>query len=150
MIGNFEDEEHRDIVTKSRFEPEKLHEPFKARLSIPETMTPPEKEYRPPQKKTETMFIGGQRRGAKPNKKKSGKEKPDQETSESTKKETLADFVSKLFVKNRKVSKFQYIKRVIYIDNYIVMYLEIILIKQFFKIITEKVWCEKYLFTRDA
>ena len=150
MVGNFEDEEHRDIVTKSRFEPEKLHEPFKARLSIPETMTPPKKEYRAPQEKTETLFIGGQRRGAKPNKKKSGKEKPDQETSESTKKETLADFVSKLFVKNRKVSKFQCIKRVRYIDNYIVMYLEIILIKQFFKIITEKVWCEKYLFTRDA
>ena len=116
MIGNFEDEEHRDIVTKTRFEPEKLHEPFKARLSIPETMTPPEKEYRPPQEETETLFIGGQRRGAKPNKKKSSKEKPDQETSESTKKETLADFVSKLFVKNRKVSKSQYIKRVIYID----------------------------------
>ena len=116
LVGNFEDEEHRDIVTKSRFEPEKLHEPFKARLSIPETMTPPKKEYRPPQEETETLFIGGQRRGAKPNKKKSGKEKPDQETSESTKKETLADFVSKLFVKNRKVSKFQYIKRVIYID----------------------------------
>ena len=104
MIGNFEDEEHRDIVTKSRFEPEKLHEPFKARLSIPETMTPPEKEYRPPQEETETLFIGGQRRGAKPNKKKSAKQKPDQETSESTKKETLADFVSKLFIKKRKVS----------------------------------------------
>ena len=116
MVGNFEDEKHRDIVSKSRFEPEKLHEPFKARLSIPETMIPPEKEYRPPQEETETLFIGGQRRGAKPNKKKSGKEKPDQETSESTKKETLADFVSKLFVKNRKVSKFQCIKRVRYID----------------------------------
>ena len=49
LVGNFEEEDDRDIVTKSRFEPEKLHEPFKARLSIPETMTPPEKEYRPPQ-----------------------------------------------------------------------------------------------------
>ena len=120
LVGNFEEEDDRDIVTKSRFEPEKLHEPFKARLSIPKTMIPPEKEYRPPQEETETLFIGGQRRGAKPNKKKSGKEKPDQETSESTKKETLADFVSKLFVKNRKVSKFQYIKRVIYIDIIII------------------------------
>merc|ERR1712088_1033823 len=68
LVGNFEEEDDRDIVTKSRFEPEKLREPFKSRLSIPETMTPPEKEFRPPQEKTETMFIGGQRRGAKPNK----------------------------------------------------------------------------------
>ena len=109
LVGNFEDEEDSEIVSKSRFEPEKLHEPFKGRLSIPATMIPPEKEYRPPQEETETLFIGGQRRGAKPNKKKSVKEKPDQDTSESTKKESLADFVSKLFVKNRKVSKFQYI-----------------------------------------
>lgn len=126
LVGNFEDEQHRDIVTKSRFEPEKLHEPFKARLSIPETMTPPEKEYMPPQ---ETMFIGGQRRGAKPNKKKSGKEKPDLDTAESTKKETLADLVSKLFVKNRKVSRFLlYETR----DIHRYYYLEIILMKQFF------------------
>ena len=136
MIGNFEDEEHRDIVTKSRFEPEKLREPFKSRLSIPETMTPPEKEFRPPQEKTETMFIGGQRRGAKPNKKKSVKENPDLDTAESTKKETLADLVSKLFVKNRKVSRFHCMKRVIYLD--IIMYLEIILIEQFFKIYYRK------------
>ena len=116
LVGNFEEEDDRDIVTKSRFEPEKLREPFKSRLSIPETMTPPEKEFRPPQEKTETMFIGGQRRGAKPNKKKSGKENPDLDTAESTKKETLANLVSKLFLKNRKVSRFHYMKRVIYMD----------------------------------
>ena len=128
LVGNFEEEDDRDIVTKSRFEPEKLREPFKSRLSIPETMTPPEKEFRPPQEKTETMFIGGQRRGAKPNKKKSGKENPDLDTAESTKKETLANLVSKLFLKNRKVSRFHYMRRVIY--NYIIIYLEIILIKK--------------------
>ena len=130
LVGNFEEEDDRDIVTKSRFEPEKLREPFKSRLSIPETMTPPEKEFRAPQEKTETMFIGGQRRGAKPNKKKSGKENPDLDTAESTKKETLANLVSKLFLKNRKVSRFHYMKRVIYMDNYIIIYLEIILIKK--------------------